>query len=133
MVDFELDEDEAALAGLAATIARREIAPAAAAAWNAERCPVEVLPRWARPGCSACSCRRGGAAAGASTVGFVAAMEHIGRADQSVAAAWQAHSTIGSLPLLAFGTDEQRERWLRPLAEGRALGAFGLTETGRGQ
>ena len=41
-------------------------------------------------------------------------------------------STIGSLPLLLFGTDAQRERWLRPLAEGRALGAFGLTEPDAG-
>ena len=63
---------------------------------------------------------------GMSTIGFVAAMEQLGLADQSVAAAWQAHVTIGSLPLLLFGTDAQRERWLRPLAEGRALGAFGL-------
>jgi short/branched chain acyl-CoA dehydrogenase len=69
---------------------------------------------------------------GMSTVGFVAAMEQIGQADQSVAAAWQAHVTIGSLPLLLFGSDEQRERWLRPLAEGRALGAFGLTEPDAG-
>ena len=61
---------------------------------------------------------------GMSTVGFVAAMEQIGLADQSVAAAWQAHVTIGSLPLYLFGTDAQRERWLRPLAEGRVLGAF---------
>jgi alkylation response protein AidB-like acyl-CoA dehydrogenase len=52
--------------------------------------------------------------------------------DPSVAAAWQAHSTIGSLPLLLFGDDEQRERWLRPLAEGQKLGAFGLTEPGAG-
>ena len=69
---------------------------------------------------------------GMSTVGFVAAMEQIGQADQSVAAAWQAHVTIGSLPLLLFGSDDQRERWLRPLAEGRALGAFGLTEPDAG-
>jgi alkylation response protein AidB-like acyl-CoA dehydrogenase len=69
---------------------------------------------------------------GMSTVGFVAAMEQIGLADQSVAAAWQAHVTIGSLPLYLFGSDEQRERWLRPLAEGRVLGAFGLTEPDAG-
>jgi short-chain 2-methylacyl-CoA dehydrogenase len=67
-----------------------------------------------------------------STVGFVAAMEQIGLADQSTAAAWQAHVTIGSLPLYLFGTDAQRERWLRPLAEGRVLGAFGLTEPDAG-
>jgi short/branched chain acyl-CoA dehydrogenase len=56
----------------------------------------------------------------------------IGLADQSVAAALQAHVTIGSLPLLLFGDDAQRERWLRPLAEGRVLGAFGLTEPDAG-
>jgi alkylation response protein AidB-like acyl-CoA dehydrogenase len=67
-----------------------------------------------------------------STVGFVAAMEAIGHADQSIAAAWQAHLTIGSLPLLRFGTDAQKERWLKPLAEGQVLGAFGLTEPGAG-
>ena len=50
---------------------------------------------------------------GMSTVGFVAAMEQLGLADQSVAAAWQAHVTIGSLPLYLFGNDAQRERWLR--------------------
>jgi alkylation response protein AidB-like acyl-CoA dehydrogenase len=69
---------------------------------------------------------------GMSTVGFVAAMEQLGVADQSVAASWQAHVTIGSLPLYLFGNDAQRERWLRPLAEGRALGAFGLTEPDAG-
>src|SRR4051812_12353346 len=69
---------------------------------------------------------------GMSTIGFVAALEQLGLADQSVAAAWQAHVTIGSLPLYLFGNDTQRERWLRPLAEGRALGAFGLTEPDAG-
>ena len=67
-----------------------------------------------------------------TTVGFVAALEQIGRADQSVAAALQAHVTIGSMPLFLFGNDLQRERWLRPLAEGRVLGAFGLTEPDAG-
>jgi alkylation response protein AidB-like acyl-CoA dehydrogenase len=59
-------------------------------------------------------------------------MQHIGKADQSLAAAWQAHLTIGSLPLLKFGTEEQKQRWLRPLAEGAALAAFGLTEPNAG-
>ena len=131
-MDFELTEDEAALAGLAATLAEREVAPAAAAAWAAERCPVEVLQRMGEAGLLGLLVPEKWGGSGASTVGFVAAMEQIGRADQSIAAAWQAHSTIGSLPILAFGRDEQRERWLRPLAEGRALGAFGLTETEAG-
>jgi alkylation response protein AidB-like acyl-CoA dehydrogenase len=125
---LDLTEEEAALAELAATVARREIAPVAAAAWSAGRCPVEVLQKMGQAGLLGLLIPQEWGGSGATTVGFVAAMEQIGRADQSVAAAWQAHSTIGSLPLLRFGTDEQRDRWLRPLAEGRALGAFGLTE-----
>ncbi len=131
-MDLDLSEDEAALADLAATIARREIAPVAAQAWAAGRCPVEVLRRMGEAGLLGLLVPEEWGGGGATTVGFVAAMEQIGKADQSVAAAWQAHSTIGSMPLLRFGTDEQRDRWLRPLAEGRALGAFGLTEPGAG-
>jgi len=69
---------------------------------------------------------------GMSTVGLVAALFEVGKVDQSIAAAWQAHLTIGSLPLLLFGDPEQRERWLRPLAAGERLGSFGLTEPGAG-
>ena len=69
---------------------------------------------------------------GSSTVGYVALLEALATVDPSVATSWQAHSTIGSLPLLLFADDGQRERWLRPLAEGRKLGAFGLTEPSAG-
>jgi alkylation response protein AidB-like acyl-CoA dehydrogenase len=69
---------------------------------------------------------------GVGAVAFVAAMEEIAKADQSVAATWNAHLTIGSLPLLYFGTEEQKRRWLVPLARGERLGAFGLTEPGAG-
>ena len=58
---------------------------------------------------------------GMSTVGFVAAMEQIGQADQSVAAAWQAHVTIGSLPLLLFGNDDATRALAA--AAGRGTGA----------
>ncbi|GAA3204315.1 acyl-CoA dehydrogenase family protein [Actinocorallia longicatena] len=68
----------------------------------------------------------------AGMVAYVAVMEELGAADQSVAAAWNAHSTIASLPLAAFGTEEQKQRWLRPLATGEKIGAFGLTEPGAG-
>jgi alkylation response protein AidB-like acyl-CoA dehydrogenase len=61
-------------------------------------------------------------------VAYVVAMEEIGKADQSVAASWNAHLTIGSMPLLYFGTEEQKRKWLVPLARGERLGAFGLTE-----
>jgi alkylation response protein AidB-like acyl-CoA dehydrogenase len=127
-MDFSLGEPERALVELCRSFARKEIATRAPAAWDENRCPTDLLREMGELGLLGMLIPEKWGGIGMSTVGFVAAMEQIGWADQSVAAAWQAHVTIGSLPLYLFGTDEQRERWLRPLAEGRALGAFGLTE-----
>lgn len=132
MMNFELDEDAQALADLCRDFAEGEIAPIAAEAWNSERCPIEVLAKLGDLGVLGLLVPEEWGGSAASTVAFVAAIEQIGRVDQSVAAAVQAHNTIGSLPLLRFGSNEQREKWLRPLAEGRALGAFGLTEPDAG-
>jgi alkylation response protein AidB-like acyl-CoA dehydrogenase len=131
-VDFSLTEAERDLVELCRDFARNEIAPRAPAAWDEARCPTDLLREMGELGLLGMLVPEEWGGIGMSTVGFVAAMEELGVADQSVASAWQAHVTIGSLPLYLFGTDAQRERWLRPLAEGRALGAFGLTEPGAG-
>jgi short/branched chain acyl-CoA dehydrogenase len=131
-VDFSLGEAELDLVDLCREFAQKEIAPRAPEAWDEGRCPTDLLREMGTLGLLGILVPERWGGIGMSTVGFVAAMEQLGSADQSVAAAWQAHSTIGSLPLLLFGNDEQRERWLRPLAEGRALGAFGLTEPDAG-
>jgi short/branched chain acyl-CoA dehydrogenase len=131
-MDFSLGEPERELAALCRDFAQREIAPRAPGAWDEGRCPTDLLREMGGLGLLGILVPEQWGGIGMSTIGFVAAMEELGQADQSVAAAWQAHVTIGSLPLLLFGTDAQRERWLRPLAEGRALGAFGLTEPDAG-
>jgi len=131
-MDFELTETERDLVGLCREFARNEIAARAPKAWEEARCPTDLLREMGGLGLLGMLIPEEWGGIGMSTVGFVAAMEQIGLADQSVAAAWQAHVTIGSLPLYLFGNDAQRDRWLRPLAEGRALGAFGLTEPDAG-
>src|SRR6266851_6476029 len=131
-MDFSLTESEQDLVDLCRDFAQKEIAPRAPLAWEESRCPTDLLREMGQLGSLAMLIPEAWGGIGMSTVGFVAAMEQIGLADQSVAAAWQAHVTIGSLPLYLFGTDAQRERWLRPLAEGIALGAFGLTEPDAG-
>jgi alkylation response protein AidB-like acyl-CoA dehydrogenase len=131
-VDFSLTEPERDLVGLCREFAQQEIAPRAPLAWEEGRCPTDLLREMGALGLLGVLVPDAWGGIGMTTVGFVAAMEEIGQADQSVAAAWQAHVTIGSLPLYLFGTDAQRERWLRPLAEGRVLGAFGLTEPDAG-
>ena len=131
-MDLSLTEAERELVDLCREFAQKEIAVRAPAAWEEARCPTDLLREMGALGLLGMLIPERWGGIGMSTVGFVAAMEQIGLADQSVAAAWQAHVTIGSLPLLLFGNDDQRERWLRPLAEGRALGAFGLTEPDAG-
>src|SRR4051795_11818226 len=131
-MDFSLTDAERDLVEMCRDFAQKEIAPRAPIAWEEARCPTDLLREMGELGLLGMLIPDEWGGIGMSTVGFVAAMEQIGLADQSVAAALQAHVTIGSLPLLLFGNDEQRERWLRPLAEGRALGAFGLTEPGAG-
>ena len=131
-VDFSLTDSERDLVGLCREFAQKEIAHRAPLAWDEGRCPTDLLREMGALGLLGMLIPEEWGGIGMSTIGFVAAMEQLGLADQSVAAAWQAHVTIGSLPLYLFGTDEQRERWLRPLAEGRALGAFGLTEPDAG-
>jgi alkylation response protein AidB-like acyl-CoA dehydrogenase len=131
-VDLSLTEAERDLVSLCREFAQKEIATRAPAAWEDGRCPTDLLREMGALGLLGLLVPEEWGGIGMSTVGFVAAMEVLGRADQSVTAAWQAHVTIGSLPLLLFGSDAQRERWLRPLAEGRALGAFGLTEPDAG-
>jgi short-chain 2-methylacyl-CoA dehydrogenase len=131
-MDFTLTEQERDLLELGRAYAEREIAAVASQAWHEERCPTEVLRGLGSLGLLGTLVPEKWGGIGASTVGFVALLEKLAAVDPSVAAAWQAHSTIGSLPLLLFGSDDQRERWLRPLAEGKKLGAFGLTEPGAG-
>ena len=131
-MDLSLSESERDLVGLCRDFAQQQIAPRAPLAWDEARCPTDLLREMGELGLLGMLIPEEWGGIGMSTIGFVAAMEQIGLADQSVAAAWQAHVTIGSLPLYLFGNDAQRERWLRPLAEGRVLGAFGLTEPDAG-
>ena len=127
-MNFELGEEARSLQALCRDFARKEILPHRDE-WNTTgRFPIEVFRKMSRLGLMGLLVPEeyGGTAMGA--VAYVAAMEEIGKADQSVGATWNAHLTIGSLPLLYFGTEEQKRRWLVPLARGERLGAFGLTE-----
>jgi len=66
--------------------------------------------------------------AGVGEVGYALVDEEVGAVDASLATILGAHTGIGMMPMYLFGNEEQRERYVRPLAEGKALAAFALTE-----
>ncbi len=70
--------------------------------------------------------------AGADFLAYCVALEEIGRGDAAVAITMEAHTSLGATPFYLFGTDEQKERYLTPLARGEQLWSFGLTEPGAG-
>ena len=70
--------------------------------------------------------------AGTDTLSYAIAVEELTRIDSSVAITVAAHTSLGTMPILLFGTEEQKREWLPDLASGRKLAAFGLTEPGAG-
>jgi alkylation response protein AidB-like acyl-CoA dehydrogenase len=70
--------------------------------------------------------------AGADTVSYAIAVEELTRVDSSVAITMAAHTSLGTMPIYLFGSDEQKREWLPRLASGQGLAAFGLTEPNAG-
>jgi alkylation response protein AidB-like acyl-CoA dehydrogenase len=127
-MDFSFDAQTRELRDLCRAFAQKEIAPYAAEWSEQHRFPTEVFKKMGDLGLMGMLAPEEYGGTDVGYVSYVAAMEEIGVADQSVATSWNAHSTIASLPLVRFGTPDQKEKWLRPLAEGTHIGAFGLTE-----
>ena len=69
---------------------------------------------------------------GGDLMSFLIAIEEMAKVDASHAITISAHTTLGTSPIMNFGTDAQRERFVPPMASGRVLGGFGLTEEGAG-
>ena len=129
---FDLTEEQLELKAQCRRWADDRVRPNAGEWSRAGRIPTDVFHELGDLGLMGMLVPEAYGGADAGYVAYVAVMEEIGAADQSLAAAWNAHTTIGSLPILSFGTEEQKQRWLTPLAAGRALGAFGLTEPDAG-
>ncbi|MEV1025210.1 acyl-CoA dehydrogenase family protein [Streptomyces sp. NPDC050264] len=131
-MDFDLPEETRQLQRMVRDFASNEIAPRAAQWSENAEFPTHVFTKLGELGLMGMLVPEEYGGAGSDMVSYVAVMEELGVADQSVASSWNAHSTIATLPLLTYGTPEQKQRWLTPLARGEAIGAFGLTEPGAG-
>jgi short-chain 2-methylacyl-CoA dehydrogenase len=131
-VDLDLTAEQKQLQGLCRDFAREVVAPRAEE-WNvAHTFPCDVFQQMGELGLCGPLVPEEYGGSGIGMQGYVLAMEQLGQGDQSLAAGWNAHCTIGTLPILDHGSEEQKRRWVVPLARGEVLGAFALTEPAGG-
>jgi alkylation response protein AidB-like acyl-CoA dehydrogenase len=127
-VDFELTPEQREIQGLAREVVRDEVEPNAAD-WDREhRFPRELFAKLADLGLMGACVPEEYGGAGADFLAYILVLEELSRGDAGVGVTVAVHTSAVTLPLLAFGTDEQRSRFVPPLARGEHLGAFCLTE-----
>ena len=131
-MDFELTPDQRAIQTLARELAEAEIVPNAGDWDRAHRFPDELYPKLAELGLMGVCVPEEYGGAGADFLSYVLVLEELSRADAGVGVTVAVHTSAATLPILSFGTEEQRARFVPPLARGEVLGAFALTEPGSG-
>jgi alkylation response protein AidB-like acyl-CoA dehydrogenase len=127
-VDFSLSEDQREIQALAREFADAEIQPHAAQWDRDHHFPRELYAKLAELGLMGTCVPEEYGGAGADFLSYVLVLEELSRADAGVGVTVAVHTSAVTLPLLAFGTEEQRARFVPPLARGEVIGSFALTE-----
>ena len=127
-MDFSLTDDQREIQALTRDFAREQIEPHASE-WDREhRFPRDLYAKLAELGLMGTCVPEEYGGAGADFVSYVLVLEELSRADAGVGVTVAVHTSAATLPILAFGTEEQRARFVPPLARGELIGAFALTE-----
>src|SRR5947207_9165827 len=127
-MDFELTQDQREIQALTREFARAEIDPHASQ-WDRDHFfPRELFGKLAELGLMGACVPEEYGGAGVEFLSSTLVLEELSRADAGVGVTVAVHTSAVTLPLLAYGTDEQKSRFVPPLARGEHLGAFALTE-----
>ena len=127
-MNFDLTDEQRDIQRLARDFAEGEVMPAAEELDREKRFPYEILEKLGGLGLMGVPYPQEYGGGGADTLSYALVVEELGRADQSVGITVAAHTSLGTWPIAAFGSDVQKATYLPDLCSGRKLGAFGLTE-----
>lgn len=127
-MDFELNEEQKMIRDMVRDFAESEIAPIAAEIEETERFPREIIEKMAGLQLMGLPWPQEYGGAGGDKVSYAIATEEISRSSGSLGIAYDAHISLCSSPIYLFGNEEQKRKYLVPLARGEWLGALGLTE-----
>ena len=131
-MNFELTAEQAQIRDLVHEFAAEEIAPGAGERDEREEFPLDIVKKLGELGICGVPLPEEHGGLGADAVTWALVIEELGRADPSVAVTVSVASGLAGGMVARYGTDEQRRRWLPPIASGEMLAAFALTEPGSG-
>lgn len=131
-MEFDLSDEQQMIRDLARDFARNEIAPKAEHYDRVKEFPYEIVEKMAELGFLGLPVPEAYGGAGADTLTYAVVVEEISRADASVGITMAAHTSLGTMPFLMFGCEEQKREYVPRLASGEALWSFGLTEPNAG-
>ena len=127
-MNFELGKEQREIRVRVAEFADREVAPYAAELDREDRFPNETFEKLADEGFMGLCVPVEYGGAGADFLSYALLLEEISRADAGVGVTLAVHTSAGTLPILMYGDEEQRVRWVPDLARGEKIGCFALTE-----
>jgi short/branched chain acyl-CoA dehydrogenase len=127
-MDFDLTDEQEAIRRLVREFAEGEVRPVAEELDRDKRFPYEIVEKLGKLGLMGIPYPEEYGGGGADNLAYALAIEELTRVDSSVAITVAAHTSLGTWPIYAFGSDAQKEEWLPRLCSGERLGAFGLTE-----
>jgi len=131
-MQFKLSEEHEMIRKMVRDFAENEVAPSAAQRDEEEVFDRAIFEQMAELGLTGIPWDEKYGGIGSDYLSYVIAVEELSRVCASTGVTLSAHVSLASWPIYTFGTEEQKERFLRPLAEGKKMGAYGLTEPGSG-
>jgi butyryl-CoA dehydrogenase len=131
-MNFKLSEEHEMIRKMVRDFAKNEVAPTAAERDEEERFDREIFDKMAELGLTGIPWPEEYGGIGSDYLAYVIAVEELSRVCASTGVTLSAHTSLAGWPVYKFGTEEQKQKYLRPMAEGKAIGAYGLTEPGSG-
>ena len=130
--EFSFTPDQEAFRDAVRAFLAKEVQPIVADMDEKEEFPVATVRRMQEEGYFGVPVPEEYGGLGLGKIGYCILLEEIGKVDASHGAIIGAHTSLGTTPLVSYGTEEQKQRWLVPAAKGEKLLAFSLTEPGSG-
>jgi alkylation response protein AidB-like acyl-CoA dehydrogenase len=127
-MDFQLSKEQQEIKERAAEFADQEVAPYAAELDREDRFPAATFEKLAGTGFTGLCVPEEFGGAGADFLSYVLLLEEISCADAGVGVTLAVHTSAGTLPILMYGDEDQKSRWVPDLARGAKIGCFALTE-----